>query len=468
MSTHSGHSYGKTCSRCSMLVGAHPPSYNLTTLAEISGLLRNNNSNTIMSEGGVGEETQDMREGTRKDGEYTSITRPASPTQGSTAKIPPSITSREVDSMPPIVNGMRSNKNNEVPIKNGLNDKNTYIPPPASVVEVKKKSPVIDSGKQQNMSVENQNMNLGHLHSSYTDMVRVNTVQKGHKQVQDGSNKSITGNIHDTEQKYIDNDRYIEAKGKNRYRKSSCHNQIRTSGSRYFNTAFESSENDSVNSNGDEELIRTSIPSMSIPTTQGTRPVDLNYRKFTEGILSELPIEEQTRILRRAEKVYSLRMNNTKIIHSAEFKDPTSADDTSSTKITGFSQRYTRSQKGKAKDMRPSTMKHRVEQPEIREQIIAEQIEADEQLARHTTQNDAETEHIPQFIPRIGTSGKRQADNPIITSAHSVRLSQEKDLGQEDAKYKRTGSPSYMNNLPGVYQLRNAIPGGRQASVFPN
>ncbi|KIJ53046.1 hypothetical protein M422DRAFT_243018 [Sphaerobolus stellatus SS14] len=207
---------------------------------------------------------------------------------------------------------------------------------------------------------------------------------------------------------------------------------------------------------------------MSIPTTQGTQPVDLNYRKFTEGILSELPIEEQTRILRRAEKVYSLRMNNTKIIHSVEFKDPTSAEDTSSTKITGFSQRYTGSQKGKAKDMRPSTMKHRVEQPEIREQIIAEQVKADEQLARHITQNDAETEHIPQFIPRIGTSGKRHADNPIITSAHSVRLSQEKELGQKDAKHKRTGSPSYMNNLPGVYQLRNTIPGGRQASIFPN
>ncbi|KIJ44753.1 hypothetical protein M422DRAFT_251736 [Sphaerobolus stellatus SS14] len=253
-----------------MSVGARPPSYNLTTLAEVSGLLRNNNSNTIRSEGGVGEETQDMREGTRKDGEYTSITRSASPTQGSTAKIPPSITSREVDSMPPVINGLRSNKNIEVPVENGVNEKIEYIPLPASAVEVEKNSSIIDGGEQQPMPVENLNTNTGHLHSSYADMARVNIAQKGHKQVQDGSNRSITRKIHEAEQKYIDNDEYIEAKGKNRYRKSSRHNQIRTSGSRYFNTAFESSENDSVNSNGKEEPIRTSIPSTSIPTTQGT------------------------------------------------------------------------------------------------------------------------------------------------------------------------------------------------------
>ncbi|KIJ35986.1 hypothetical protein M422DRAFT_261749 [Sphaerobolus stellatus SS14] len=198
-----------------MSVGARPPTYNLTILAEISGLLRNNNSNTIRSEGGVGEETQDMREGTRKDGEYTSITRSASPTQGLMAKIPPSITSREVDSMPPVINGMRSNNNIEVPVKNSVNEKITYIPLPTSAVEVEKNSPVIDGGEQQPMPVENLNMNTGHLHSSYADMARVKTAQKGHKQVQDGSNKSITGKIHDAEQKYIDNDGYIEAKGKN-------------------------------------------------------------------------------------------------------------------------------------------------------------------------------------------------------------------------------------------------------------
>ncbi|KIJ53047.1 hypothetical protein M422DRAFT_243019 [Sphaerobolus stellatus SS14] len=215
MSTCSGHSYGKTRSHRSMSVGAHPPTYNLTTLAEISGLFRNNNSNTIRSEGGVGEETQDMREGTRKDGEYTSITRSMSPTQGSSVKIPPSITSREVDSMPPVINGMRSNKNIEVPVKNSVNEKIAYIPFPASVVEVEKNSPIIDGGEQQPMPVENLNTSTGHSHSSYADMAHVNTAQKGHKQVQDGSNKPITGKIHEAEQKYTNNDGYIEAKGKN-------------------------------------------------------------------------------------------------------------------------------------------------------------------------------------------------------------------------------------------------------------
>jgi len=148
MSTRSGHSYGKTRSRRSMSVGARPPTYNLTTLAEISGSLRNNNSNTIRSEGGVGEEKQDIREGARKDGEYTSITRSASPIQGSTAKIPPSFTSREVDSMPPVINGLRSNKNIEVPVENGVNEKIAYITLPASAVEIEKNSPVIDGGKK--------------------------------------------------------------------------------------------------------------------------------------------------------------------------------------------------------------------------------------------------------------------------------------------------------------------------------
>ncbi|KIJ29612.1 hypothetical protein M422DRAFT_268954 [Sphaerobolus stellatus SS14] len=368
MSTRSGHSYGKSRSRRSMSVGAPPPSYNLTTLAELSGLLRNNHSNTIQSEGNTGEAVQGMGEETRKDGEYISITRSASPTQGSTAKIPPSITSRDADSMPPVVDGMRSNTNNEVPVNNSLNNKNAYIPPLANAVVVEMKVSVIDSKIQQHMSVDSQNMNTGQLHSSYPDVVRVKTAQMGRQQVKDRHNNPITDNIHEAEKPYIDNDDILN---------------------RYFNMAFESSENDSVNSHDEEENIRTSLPSTSIPTTQGTQPVDMNYRKFTEGILSELPIEEQTRILQRAEKVYSLRKSNTKKGDRAELTGPPSADETTNTEITGFSQRYTRSQKGKGKEKSPVQIFRVTGQPEreISNPAIAEQIAADEILARSIEQN---------------------------------------------------------------------------------
>ncbi|KIJ41620.1 hypothetical protein M422DRAFT_255237 [Sphaerobolus stellatus SS14] len=185
MSTRSGHSYGKSCSRRSMSVGAPPPSYNLTTLAELSGLLRNNHNNTIQSEGNTGEAVQGMGEGTRKDGEYISITRSASPTQGSTVKIPPSITSRDADSMPPVVDCMRSNTNNEFPVNNSLNNTNTYIPPPANAVIVEMKIPVIDGEIQQHMLVDSESMNTGQLNSSYADMVRVNTAQMGQQQIKE-------------------------------------------------------------------------------------------------------------------------------------------------------------------------------------------------------------------------------------------------------------------------------------------
>ncbi|KIJ24829.1 hypothetical protein M422DRAFT_274292 [Sphaerobolus stellatus SS14] len=243
--------------------------------------------------------------------------------------------------------------NNKVPVKNGLNDKSAYIPPPASAVEVEKKSPVIDGEILQHISVDSQNIHPGQLHSSYADMVRIRTRQKSSKQVKEGHNNPITDNIIEAEKPYIDNNGYIEVKGKHIYRKSRRHNQIKTSGSRYFRSAFESSKNDSVNSHDEEENIRTSLPSTSIPTTQGTQPVDMNYRKFTEGILSELPIEEQMRILRCAEKVYSLRKSHTRKKDSAGLTGPPSAGETSNTEITGFSQQYTRSQKGKGKEKSP-------------------------------------------------------------------------------------------------------------------
>ncbi|KIJ56143.1 hypothetical protein M422DRAFT_239349 [Sphaerobolus stellatus SS14] len=281
-----------------MSVGAQPPSYNLTTLAEILGLLHNNNSNSIQSEGSTEEAVQGMGNGTRKDGEYNSITRSVSPTQGLTAMIPPRITSRDADNMPPVVDGMRSKVIYKIPVENSLN-KSTYIPPPAGAVEVEMKSPVIDGGILQNT-----------LHSSYTDIVCIHAAQTGHKHVQGTHNISTSDNrlngqgnantaekTHEAEKRYMDNNGYITVKGKNIHRKSRRNTQIKTSGSHYFDMVFESSENDSVNSHDEEENIRTSLPSMSIPTMQGTRPVDMNYRKFTEGILSELPIEEQTRIL---------------------------------------------------------------------------------------------------------------------------------------------------------------------------
>ncbi|KIJ41619.1 hypothetical protein M422DRAFT_255236 [Sphaerobolus stellatus SS14] len=189
---------------------------------------------------------------------------------------------------------------------------------------------------------------------------------------------------------------------------------------------------------------------------QGMRPVGMNYRKFTEGILSELPIEEQTRILRHAEKVYSLRQSHTRKKDSAGLMGPPSADETSNTEITGFSQRYTKSQKGKGKEKSPVQIFHVTGQPEkeISDPVIAEQIAADEILARCIAQSGRHIRHTPDFTPQIGPSGARHLDNTEKSSTHSAKLS-------SDKKCKRTGSPSYIDNLPGVYQLRNAIPGGK-------
>ncbi|KIJ31658.1 hypothetical protein M422DRAFT_266690 [Sphaerobolus stellatus SS14] len=310
MSTRSGNSYGKPRSRRSMSVGAPPPSYNLTTLTEFSGVLRNIDGNAMRSEGNIGEGVQDIGEGMEKDDEYNSITRSASPTQGSIAKIPPSITSRDVDMIPPVVDGMRSIINYKIPVKVGPNVKNTNIPPPAAVVEVGTKNPIIDGEIQHYKPIHSANTRTGQLDTSYANIVSIHRAKTDHiiipekhseLAIDDGlkTQGGVTSTTYtqNAEKQNMDNDAYIQVQGKKHHRKPKRKTQIKTSGSRYFNAAFESSENDSANSNGEEEPIRTSIPSTSIPTTQGRQPVDANYRKFTEGILSELPIEEQTRIL---------------------------------------------------------------------------------------------------------------------------------------------------------------------------
>ncbi|KIJ27688.1 hypothetical protein M422DRAFT_271111, partial [Sphaerobolus stellatus SS14] len=321
MSTRSGRSYSqKPIHRRSRLVGATPSPRLFSPLVDDSSPTSDVAQPTLVTSG-LGRRVSSSRLSSDKvDGEYHSLTRSASPTQGVTAKVAPVINSG-ADNIPfsPVSNSLSIADQAIFPVLDGSNNNSLSHGHPAAAVDYWSHSPTAGGRVHSGEVARDASDSFPSSHHSYahvaklpgTSVLPVNTdVNPTADPARNNDKKS--NSIHSTTPhrsnpppdipsaprktcaSYRHNDGFSIPRC-TASPKSSV-SKVDMTGSKIFNDWFENSDNETIT---DDEMAVDNIPQNASPpsTSIETQPVkhdsDKSYKKFMSGVLEEMPTPDR-------------------------------------------------------------------------------------------------------------------------------------------------------------------------------